>query len=162
MKMLRFFAFAAVVCAGLSLTGSGQAAKTVVGKLKYLQCDFDKTSMVLGFSEYPPRVIDGFYPDVELKELTVTDQRISFSSDNPFHSHELYSRWVPDAPVSMASSMKVMISRLTGGVRVSFFAGFGPKEKAACQVKDGGGPWCNYPPLTDMKTGTCRQAIKRF
>jgi hypothetical protein len=162
MGMLRFLVFAAVVGAGLSLSGSGQAAKPVVGKLKYLQCDFDKTSMVLGFSEYPPRAIDALYPDVELKELNVTDQRISFSSNNPFHSHNLYSRWVPHAPVSVASSMKVIINRLTGGASVSFYGEYGTDEKAACQSKDGGGPWCNYPPLTDTKTGTCLRAEKRF
>jgi hypothetical protein len=158
-NLTRISILTVIVCA-LGSIGSS-AVEGADGRYTYLQCDFDKASMVVGFTESPTRIVDAMFPDVELKEALISDQRISFTSDNPFHSHELYRKWKEDASVSETYSMALYINRLSGGATLHFFAEYGPKEKAACQAK-ATGPWCNYPPLTDTKTGSCRPVKKRF
>lgn len=111
---------------------SSSAAESAAGKYTYLQCDFDNASVVVGFAENPTRIIDAMFPDVELKDATITDQRISFTSDNPFHSHELHRKWKEDATVSEAYSMALSINRLSGGAVLSFYEQYGPEQKAAC------------------------------
>ena len=152
-----------VLTIGLSalVISRSSAVEGAAGKFTYLQCDFDKATVVVGFAENPTRIVDAIFPDVHLKDTIITDQRVSFTSDNPFHSHELHRKWKEAASVSEAHSMALYINRLSGGATLHFFAEYGPKEKAACQAK-ATGPWCNYPPLTDTQAGSCRPVKKRF
>jgi hypothetical protein len=132
-------------------------------KYKYLECKFDKTTLIYGFTEPPNEfVMDANTPDVLPKSFGVNDYKISFSSDNPFYSHYIYSRWIPDAKVADATSMDISINRVTGSATMNFFKEYGDTEKVACKKDTPNGPWCDYAPLTATKHGNCRAVIKRF
>lgn len=150
-----------IACLVALTSGNSSALEGAVGQYTYLQCEFDRASVVVGFAESPSRIVDAMFPDVELKNAVITDQRISFTSDNPFHSHELHRKWNESASVSEAYSMVLSINRLSGGAVLSFYEEYGPKQKAACQAKVSG-PWCNYPPLTATHIGSCHKVAKRF
>jgi hypothetical protein len=144
--------------------GMSTALNAAAPTFRYLECTFDKTSIVVGFTQQPPQVIDALSPNVPMVSPKVTEQEISAGSDNPFHSHQIYTAWHPNAEVKDASSMYLIINRLTGQIRVDFMKAYGVKEKAQCRAKtpNSTAPWCNYPPVSETRYGTCRKVVRRF
>ncbi len=151
---------------GLCMSTSVSAAQPwlrYAAPLKYVQCNFDKTRMVIGFTEKPSKVIDAQSPDVPMLDAKVTAQEISFRSDNPFHSYSFYAAWHPDSEVKEAPEMAVKINRVSGQITLTFLKEYGAKERDQCRALNPTSGWfCNDRPVAAMKYGTCIKVAPRF
>ena len=173
--MVLKFLLAIVTVVASSSTSRGQAAPE---PMTYLQCELDSftkfkdvqnplskpvtTRVGYGFRSRPPGVVDAYSPKIELQNIAVTENTVEFTNTNRFDVHEILSRAEANFQMTDAASSLVLINRLTGSIRISFFPQHGPAEQAACRDRKNGGPWCDYPPLAATLTGRCKVVARRF
>jgi hypothetical protein len=163
------------------MIGIGLALAVAVQKLEpaamtYLQCDLTQVSKWVdrqevtsstkittgfGFAGRPPSAVDIYSPNVTLQNVSVTDNVVRFTSDNPFYAHSIYDQIFPGALVEDASSLSVQINRLTGRAEIYFSKRYGPQDIAACN-RTQPGPWCNSPPVSARASGQCHEVNRRF
>jgi len=143
----------------LSLTMDSSVTGAVPDR--YLNCDLQGTSIVLGYNLEPIKIFDVRYPAVHFSDIGATATHLTFTVNNVFYALDYAHGWDNKQESEKAYSMGGIINRITGEAKMTFYAEHTPSSIAKC-YSGGGGPWCDYPKVVHTIVGICKPTQRKF